>query len=293
MAVRRSFLYIPGNNPSMMAKIPVLKPDAILFDLEDAVAPQDKVPARYLIAAAAKNMALTGKRCFGVRINGLTTEHWQKDLEIVMRARPDFIVLPKTESPEDIFAIDRKLAELEVQLGYAVGSTDVAPILETPFGIENVFRIAACQGRIKEILIGCEDLILSCSGRRSKSDVEVLYSKARVAAGARAYGISPIDSAFLDTEDPDGFEACLTVSRQMGFGGGVAIAPRQVEVIHKVFSPSKEEIEHARRVVAALEEAHRMGRGSVSLDGKMVDAPIAEMAYRVLETAAVLEKEAE
>ena len=291
MSIRRSFLYIPGNNASMMSKLPVLKPDAILFDLEDAVAPQDKLPARYLIAAAAKNMGLVGKRCFGVRINGLTTEYWEKDLEVVMSVKPDYIVLPKTETKEDVAVIGAKLAELEEKYGYEIGSTDLAPILETPLGVENVFQIASCRGRIKEILIGCEDLILSCNGKRSKSDIEVMYSKSRVAAGARAYGISPIDSAFLDTEDPAGFEACLTISRQMGFGGGVAIAPRQVEVIHKVFSPSEAEIEHAKRVVAALEEAHRMGKGSISLDGKMVDAPIAEMAHRVLETAAILEKE--
>lgn len=291
MTVRRSFLYIPGNNASMMSKLPVLKPDAILFDLEDAVAPADKLPARYLIVAAAKNMHLTGERCFGVRINGLTTEYWEKDLEVIMAAKPDYIVLPKTESAQDVAVIDARLAELERKFGYEVGSTDVAPILETPLGVENVFQIAACRGRIKEILIGCEDLILSCNGKRSKSDVEVLYSKARVAAGARAYGISPIDSAYLDTEDPAGFEACLTISRQMGFGGGVALAPRQIEVIHKVFSPSAAEIEHAKRVIAALEEAHRMGKGSISLDGKMVDAPIAEMAYRVLDAAATLEKE--
>ncbi len=291
MGLRRSFLYIPGNNASMMMKLPVLKPDAILFDLEDAVAPDDKLPARFLIRDCALNMNLVGERCFGVRINGLQTEHWEKDLEIVMQAKPDFIVLPKTESEDDVALISNRLSELESRYGIENGKTNVSPIIETPIGVENVFRIAACGSRIREILIGCEDLALSLAGRRTKSNVEMLYSRARVAAGARAYGKTPIDSAFVDADDLDGLEECLTNSRNMGYGGGVAIAPRQIDVIHKVFTPSQAELEKAQAIIECIEQARADGKGSASLNGKLVDAPIAEMAYRTIELAEMIKGE--
>lgn len=289
MGFRRNVIYIPGNNPSMMSKIPAMHPDSFVFDFEDAVAPHDKMPARVLVRECIRNMGLHGNVSYGVRINGLTTEYWEKDLEILMPAQPEFLVLPKTESARDVEVLSAAVATYERALGFEEGSTRILPIIETTLGLERVYEICACKGRVTDIFFGAVDYVLSVQGKYTKTDVEVMYAKSRVVAAARAYGLNPIDSVYTDADDPEGCLRYATVGRQLGYGGMCAIAPRQIELINQAYSPSQEEIQYSRQIIEALEEGHRQGRGSVAFNGKMIDWPVAELAKRVIEMADYLE----
>lgn len=288
--MRRTMLFLPGNNPNMIINGEYLGSDSIIFDLEDAVSPDDKDSARDLVRNALTYMTF-GKKERIVRINALDTPYWIEDLEAVLPLAPDVIMPTKVSGGEYIRKLDAEMTRIEQQHGLPVGKIKLIPLLETALGIENAYEIAVASARMEALYLGAEDLSADLRCARTKAGTEIFYARERLVCAARAAGIEAYDTPFTDVEDLEGLEADTRLAKSMGFTGKAVISPRHVDIVNEVFSPSQAEIQHARDVFAAIEEAKRQGKGAISLNGKMIDAPIVLRARFVLEAAAALEGE--
>lgn len=278
----KNFLFIPGNNPKMLASADYLGSDALLLDLEDAVSPTEKDAARILVRNAVR--ALSYRTRVGVRINAIDTEHWQEDLAEIVPLNVDFLVLPKAESSDDIRTLVHELSRLEVLRpeGRKIG---IIALLETARGIENALEIALADRRIEGLFLGAEDLTATLRARRSQEGDEILYARSRCVYAARAAGIEAYDTPYTDVEDDQGLLRDAQYARGLGFSGKAAINPRQLSAINAAFLPTEEEVEYARQVMSAIARAKVEGTGVVALDGKMIDAPVVARAKYILETA--------
>ena len=290
--MRRTMLFLPGNNPNMIMTGEYLGADSIILDLEDAVAPDDKDAARILVRNALTYMSF-GKREVIVRINALDTPYWQEDLEAIISLQPDVIMPTKVSGGDYIRALDAKMTEIESKHGLPVGNIRIIPLLETTLGIENAYEIATASPRMEALYLGAEDLSADLRCPRTKAGNEIAYARGRLVCAARAAGIEAYDTPFTDVEDLEGLEADARLAKGLGYTGKAVISPRHVDIVNAVFSPSEAEIHHAKEVFAAIEEAKRQGKGAISLHGKMVDAPIVQRARLVLEAAAAMEGEYE
>lgn len=289
MKLRRSLLFIPGNSPNMMINAPVLGADGVIFDIEDAVAVDDKDTARILIRNTLQWIARSRiELC--VRINDFTTPYWKLDMDAVIPAKPDSLVVPKVETVERFEEMSAYAASLEEKHGLPVGSVKFLPILETAVGIENAFIIAqSCKGRLDALLMGGEDLATDLGAiRNEKTNEELLYGRLRVLNAARAAGLTPIDTAFAAVEDAESFYRDTQFSRQIGYAGRAVISPRQVAPANEIYSPSEKAVRLARETIEVYEEARAAGKGAVSLYGKMIDAPIITRAKQILEFAELM-----
>ena len=272
----RNFLFVPGNNPKMLSCANFLGSDAIVLDLEDAVAPLEKDAARILVRNAIK--ALNYEVRWGVRINSLDTSYWEKDLEEILPLNPSFIMLPKAGSAEDI----RKLVLKMLSIMGTKCQTTIIALVETAIGIENAFNIATADARVEALFLGAEDLTANLCAIRTKSSEEILYSRGRIVSAARAAGIDAYDTPFTDVNDEEMLKKDATLARQIGFTGKSAINPRQLEIINSVFTPSEAEVSYAQAVLDAIAEGERKGLGAVALKGKMIDAPVVTRAKYIL-----------
>lgn len=279
----RSLLFIPGNNPGMLLNADIHGADAIILDLEDAVSPDQKDAARILVRNAVK--ALSYKTQLVIRINPLGTEYYADDLRAVVPLRPDFIMPTKVDGGEYIQDLDERLSSLEKENGLSEGSIRIIPLIETAEGIENAFRIAKASNRVTGLFLGAEDYSADLHAHRTKQGDEILYARGRILNAARAAAIEAFDTPFTDVNDEEGLEKDAFLAREMGFTGKAAISPRHVYEINRAFSPTQAEIDYAHEVLLAIEEGKRLGKGAVSLRGKMIDKPIVDRAKRVVETA--------
>ena len=286
--MRRSMLFLPGNNPNMIVGGGYLGADSIILDLEDAVSPDDKDAARKLVRNALRSVSF-GKCEVIVRINALDTLYWEEDVETIVPLCPDLIMPTKVSGAEYIRQLDEKLAGVEAAHGLPIGKTRLLPLLETALGIENAFAIASASPRIAALFLGAEDLSADLRCPRTKEGAEIAYARGRIVCAARAAGVEVYDAPFTDVEDMEGLEADARLAKGLGFTGKAVISPRHVDTVNEVFSPSAAEIAYAREVFAAIEEAKRQGKGDISLHGKMIDAPIVQRARLVLEAAAEIE----
>lgn len=286
--MRRTMLFLPGNNPNMIMNGEFLGADSIILDLEDAVAPDDKDAARKLVRNALTYMTFGGKEII-VRINALNTPYWEEDLESIIPLNPDVIMPTKVSDREYIQTLDAKITEIEKEAGLPLGKIKIIPLLETALGIENAFEIAQASSRMEALYLGAEDLSADLRCPRTKESAEILYARGRLVCAARAAGIEAYDTPFTDVEDLEGLEKDARVAKGLGYTGKAVISPRHVDIVNTVFSPSQAEIDYARDVFAAIEEAQRQGKGAISLRGKMIDAPIVQRARLVLEAAATIE----
>ena len=285
MNICRTMLFIPGNNPNMMVNAPVLGADTIIFDIEDAVDIDDKDAARILIRNMIRMLDMDDVEV-AVRINDVTTPFWKLDIDTVVPARPNLLVIPKIEKPEDLQMVGEYILQIEKRNNLPLNSIKLAPILETALGIENAFAIAnTCNKRLKVLMIGGEDLTASLCAIRTKESMEILYARQRVVTAARAVGIDAIDTIYPDIEDLNGLEEDTKFSRQIGYSGRAIISPRHVEIVNGVFTPSEKEIRYANEVLEVIEQGKRAGKGAITLYGKMIDAPIVERARKVIEIA--------
>ncbi len=282
----RSLLFIPGNNPGMLLNADVHGADAIILDLEDAVSPDQKDAARILVRNAVK--ALSYNTQLVIRVNPLGTPFYEDDLKAVVPLRPDFIMPTKVDGEEYIKDLDERLTALEKENGLTEGQVKIIPLIETAEGIENAFRIAKASGRIFGLFLGAEDYSADLRAHRTKEGDEILYARGRILNAARAASVEAFDTPFTDVNDEEGLEKDAFLAREMGFSGKAAISPRHVSGINKAFSPTKAEIDYANEVLMAIEEGIRLGKGAVSLRGKMIDKPIVDRAKRVVETAKIL-----
>ena len=204
--MRRSMLFLPGNNPNMLINGNCLGADAVIFDLEDAVSPDEKDAARILVRNTMRYMDFRGCEMI-VRINAIDTPYWQKDIDAVLPYRPCLILLPKTGSPADALAADAYLTAAEEKLGMEKGTVGLMPLIETALGVENSFQIASATKRIKALFLGAEDLTADLQCKRTKEGREIEYARTRLVMAARAAGVEVYDTPFTDVNDDEGMEA--------------------------------------------------------------------------------------
>jgi citrate lyase subunit beta/citryl-CoA lyase len=279
--LRRSRLYLPGNEPKFMINAGLHQPDGIILDLEDSVHPAEKDAARLLVrnALRAVDFGLCERM---VRINPLPLG--LEDLAAIVPERPDLILIPKVEQAEEILEVDRAIGE---QLGAPApaGPPWIMPILETALGIESAFEIARASRRVVALTIGLEDYTADLGVVKSAEGSESLYARLRLVNAARAAGLQAIDSVYGDVGDLEGLQRWAERSRALGFEGMGCVHPRQIPVIHSAFAPSAQEVEKALKIEAAFQEAQAKGLGVVSLGSKMIDPPVVERARKLLERA--------
>ena len=285
--MRRSMLFLPGNNPNMLINGNCLGADAIIFDLEDAVAPVEKDAARILVRNTMRYLDFRGCETI-VRINSIDTPYWQLDLDTVLPCQPNLILLPKTGSAADVLAADAYMTELEEKLGLAPNTVGLMPLIETAMGVENAFSIASATKRVKALFLGAEDLTADLQCKRTKEGREIEYARTRLVVAARAAGVDVYDTPFTDVNDDAGIWTDARLAKALGFTGKASISPRHVEVINSVFSPTEKEIDYAYEVLDAIEMAKRQGKGAIALHGKMIDAPIVARAQRTIDMAKAL-----
>jgi citrate lyase subunit beta/citryl-CoA lyase len=277
--LRRSRLYAPGNNPRLLAGIDLHDADCILLDLEDSVPLQEKSAARILVKHLLITLDLPEA---WVRINPLSS-YGDDDLDGVMLGRPHGICLPKAESAADVEALSQALSEQERELGIPAGSAYIMPIIETAKGILHAEEICSADERVVMVSFGAEDFTRDMGAKRTHDSL--LFARSMIVAAAKSARIQASDTVYADIADEAGLITETKLARDLGFDGKGAVNPRQIEPIHRVFSPSEEEIEEAMKVIAAAEEAEKKGMGAVALGGKMIDRPVLERARRTLKLA--------
>ena len=285
--MRRSMLFLPGNNPNMLINANCLGADAVIFDLEDAVSPSEKDAARILVRNTLKYTDLNGCEAI-VRINSVDTAFWKQDITVIMPEKPNIILLPKAETPDEVLLVDDYITEKEKELGMVDGTIGLMPLIETAKGVENSYLIASCSKRIKALFLGAEDLTADIQCKRTKEGREIEYARTRLVVAAKAAGIDVYDTPFTDVNDDEGIKEDSLLAKSLGFTGKASISPRHVEVINQVFSPSMEEIEYAYEVIDAISRAEEEGKGAISLRGKMIDLPIVKRAERIIAMAEML-----
>lgn len=290
MRLRRTMLYLPGNNPNMLLRGHLFAPDGLVLDLEDAVAVREKDSARILIRDVLKRGEF-GSCEVTVRINGLDTEYWRKDLEaLVPLGRLDGVRAPKVDDAATVKLLDEALSEIESKAGIEVGKTKIFCLLETAKGIFNTYDIATASPRVTAVIPGGEDLTADLRTNRSPEGTELEGIRRTVIVAARAAGVDALDTVFPRITDDEGLRREVAFIKQLGFDGKSVIHPNQVPIIHEVFNPTEKEIERAQKIVAAAKEAAERGLGAVQVDGRMVDAPVVKRALFTLTRAGLLEE---
>lgn len=284
MKLRRSMLFVPGSNAAMISNTFIYKPDSIMFDLEDAVALKEKDSARILVAHALQHPLYQEIETV-VRVNPLDSEFGLADLNAVVRAGVDVVRMPKTETAQDVIDMDREITEIEKACGREVGSTKMLAAIESPLGITQANQIATASKRLIGIALGAEDYVRNLKTERSPEGIELLFARCSILQAARAAGIQAFDTVYSNANNEEGFLKEVALIKQLGFDGKSLVNPRQIELLHNLFAPTQKDVEQAQKIIEAAEEAERNGLGVVSLNGKMIDAPIIDRARLVLERA--------
>ena len=299
---RFSRLYLPGNSPSLMINAGIHKPDGIILDLEDAVAPDKKDEARFLVRNALCGIDFYGAERM-VRIN--QGERGLEDLEYIIPYNVNLILLPKCETAEQVLAVNNKIQEiLNRQSSLVIGHSSLVtghsslviwlmPIIESALGVINAYQIASSAPNIVALAIGLEDYTADLGTRRTAEGTESFFARSMVVNAARAAGIQPIDSVFSDVGDMEGLRQNVLRSKALGFDGMGCIHPRQIVVIHETFAPTPEEIEKAKKIVFAFHKAREKGLGVVALGTKMIDPPVVKRALNTINLALKMNKLAE
>jgi citrate lyase subunit beta/citryl-CoA lyase len=269
---RRSVLYMPGSNARALEKARTIPADALILDLEDAVAPDAKELARSQVCEAVKARGF-GKREIIVRVNGLGTPWGEADLAAAAEAKPDAILVPKISAPKDLHAIEEHLLRHHADRPIAVWA-----MVETPAAILNVGAIAAAGGRLACFVMGTNDLIKEIRAVHSADRANLSAALGLSVLAARANGIAVIDGVYNDIQNADGFRATCEQARGFGFDGKTLIHPSQVEACNAAFAPTADEVEAARKLIAAFMLPENKGKGAIKLEGRMVELLHADIA---------------
>jgi citrate lyase subunit beta/citryl-CoA lyase len=276
-------LFVPGNKPKMLEKSLAAGADALIWDVEDAVSPAEKPAARATIGQALQALPQQHVPIF-VRINAVGTKMLQADLAEIVRPGLYGVLLPKAESAADVQRLEGELARLEKARGLAEGAIKIRCIVETCLGALNAYAVATASPRMEGLCFGAEDFTLDLGVPRTREGFELAHARAEVALAAGAAKILAIDTVYSFLGDAEGLtEECRTV-RRIGFRGKFAIHPNQLEIINREFSPSERELAFAEKVVQAFTEAQEKNLGVITVDGRMIDAPVAERERLFLES---------
>ena len=277
----RSFLFAPGNHARRVEKALSLQADAVILDLEDAVATAEKRTTRDAVIAA---LTRPRRPLLYVRVNAVDTEFCYGDLAAIVRPGLGGIILPKVESAGGLATVDWLLAQIEREHGLVSRAIELIPIIETARGLNQIDAILASGTRVKRVAFGAGDFTLDVNMAWSRNEAELTYARAKIATASRAAGIeAPLDTVWIDLADEEGLEASARTALGFGFQGKMCIHPNQIAVVNRIFTPSEAEIAFAERVVAAFARAQAEGSAAIQLDGKFIDYPIVYRAQRVLE----------
>ena len=278
---RFSRLYLPGNTPSLMINAGIHKPDGIILDLEDAVAPDKKFEASFVVRNALRQVNFYGAERM-VRINQIPKG--LDDLEFVVPHNVNLILVPKCESKDQIAAVNKRIESIKKNKG-VTGNIWLMPIIESALGVIKAYEIAGAAGNIVALAIGLEDYTADLGTQRTKEGSESFFARSMVVNAARAAGIQPIDSVFSDISDMEALKLNVLASKALGFDGMGCIHPRQIAVIHKNFAPDEALIDKAKKIVNAFMVATEKGLGVVSLGSKMIDPPVVKRAQKTVNLA--------
>ena len=281
--LRRTMMFVPGANAAMLRDAPLYGADSIMFDLEDAVSLKVKDAARTLVHFALKTFDYSAVETV-VRINGLDTVGKQ-DIEAVVLAGVNVIRLPKTETAQDIIDVDEAITLVEESNQIPVGTTKMMAAIESAEGVLNAREIAQASTRLIGIALGAEDYVTNMKTKRYPDGQELFFARNMILHAARAAGIAAIDTVYSDVDNVEGFQAETNLIKQLGFDGKSVINPRQIPLVNAIYAPTEKEIQHAKEVIWAINEAEAKGSGVISLNGKMIDKPIVERAQRVIALA--------
>jgi citrate lyase subunit beta/citryl-CoA lyase len=284
MTVLRSLLFVPGNQPNMLSKALGFAPDALIPDLEDSVPADEKVRARDITASFLPQLA-QGRARLIPRVNALDSGLLEEDLAAVIGPHIAGVSVGKIHTAADIDRIASLIGHLEEGAGVPVGAVKLIPWIETAMAIVHVYAICTASPRVIGVAFGAEDFTHDMGIERSEDDSEVAYPRSAMCVAARAADVLALDTPYFRFRDAEGLQRNALASKKMGFKGKFAIHPAQIDLINATFSPSSADIDDARRIVAAFEEAERVGRGSTSLDGKVIDVPVVKRARALLEVA--------
>lgn len=276
-------MFVPGNNPSMMADAHIYGPDSIMLDLEDSVTMAEKDAARLLVYNALRTVDY-GDTEMVVRINPLNTPYGKKDIEAVVRAGVDVIRMPKTETADEVREVEEEILRVEKKLG-CEGRTLIMAAIESALGIVNAYDIATASKRMMGIALGAEDYCANLKTQRSQNGDELRLARETIVVAARAAGIDALDTVYSNLNDMETFRREVEFIKTLGFDGKSVINPRQIPVVNEVFAPSEKAIEKARAIIAAIKEAEKKGSGVIAVNGKMVDRPVVIRAERTIELA--------
>ena len=268
----------------MLEKALGLTPDAYVPDMEDSVPWNEKGTARRVTASFLPRLAAAGPLVMP-RVNSLETGLIEDDLKAVVSEGVFGVSVGKIGSPGEVRAVAGILAGIERRAGLAEGAVKLVPWLETAHGIVNAYEVCGASPRVVGVAFGAEDLTNDLGVPRTGEDSQIAYPRSAVAIAARAADVLALDTPFFTLHDAEGLSRDARTARSYGFRGKFAIHPEQIDPIHQVFSPSAEELEQARRVIEAFDEARREGRGSTSLDGKVIDVPVVRRAEKLLALA--------
>jgi citrate lyase subunit beta / citryl-CoA lyase len=282
----RSFLFAPGNHARRVEKALTLDADAVILDLEDAVATAEKPATREPVAAA---LGRPRRGLLYVRVNAVDTQFCYSDVVAIVQPGLDGVILPKVESAAGLATIDWLLAQLERDRGLPPGGIDLIPIIETARGLDRLGAILGAGTRVRRVAFGAGDFTLDVNMTWSRDEAELAHARAAIVTASRAAGIeAPLDTVWVDLPDRDGLDASARTALRFGFQGKMCIHPDQIEVVNRVFTPSEAEIAFAERVAAAFAKAEAEGSAAIQLDGKFIDYPIVYRAQRVLQRIAAI-----
>ena len=282
MELFRSLLFVPADSPKKMEKSRSLGPDALIFDLEDAVSPDKKPEARTLLSAELKGRAEIGTRIF-VRVNSVGGEFFLSDLSAAVHPVVDTIMLPKCGDPQEVASADREIAEAEKRNGMPPGKTKLVLILETSLGVVRAYELAVSSPRVIALNFGAEDYSADMGINRSQAVEQITFARAMVAQAAHAARVEAIDSVFTDFHDEAGLVEETRRVKLMGYTGKALIHPSQIEPVHRAFAPTGQEIAWATEVMEAFEAAKASHSGVIAVRGRMVDEPVVIQARRILQ----------
>ena len=286
--LRRTMMFVPGNNPAMMQDAFIYSPDSIMLDLEDSVTMSEKDAARLLVYNALKTIDY-GQTEMVVRINPLNTPYGKKDVEAMVKAGVQVIRMPKTETADEVREVEAEILKWEEELG-CVGRTKIMAAIESALGIVNAYPIAVASKRMMGIALGAEDYCANLKTQRTSGDnpnfgLELLLARQTIVVAARAAGIDALDTVYSNLDDMETFRREVELIKTLGFDGKSIINPRQIEIVNEVFAPKQKDIEKALKIIAAIKEAEQKGSGVIAVNGKMVDRPVVIRAERTINLA--------